>query len=106
MGLPYLDPTSQVLPGENRCPETTLRVLVDLVAYAIVLPPQTDPPGTTPGRFSAVLCQSQTGRVWVRNRPHVCESPRVFLFFNPNNLCVFFGGFNIVSEDPTIKETS
>ena len=54
-----------MLPGENRCPETTLRVLVDLVVYAIVLPPQTDPPGTTPGRFSAVLWQSQTGRVWV-----------------------------------------
>ena len=28
------------------------------------LPTQTDPPGTTPGRFSAVLFQSQAGRVW------------------------------------------
>ena len=28
--------------------------------YATPLTPQT----TTPGRFSAVLCQSQTGRVW------------------------------------------
>ena len=48
---------------------------------AIGLPPQTDPPGTTPGRFSAVLCQSQTGDRRPDRRPTRSEVGRCHAAF-------------------------